>query len=85
MFSWFLGEYFEYVDQLFSKDNLLDLFNYLLSKNISSPSTFSYILNSLKKIQMRTKNADLKVGIKSLLAQIKPLNIENKIRLEEYK
>lgn len=50
VFVWFLGEFFEYVDQYFTSDTLMELFNFILEKNNSNAVSLGYILNSLKKI-----------------------------------
>ena len=85
IFIWFLGEYFEIIENFFPSENLLELINYLLKHKFVKDATLSYFFTSLQKIKIKTENSFLVSEIKKLmLSKLTNENKESQIRLREY-
>lgn len=84
VFIWFLGEYFQHLDVYFTKENFIELIDYIFSKNMKASETLSFIINSIKKIHDKTENQNLKKAIKNKWSQIKTVSSDNNVRVNEY-
>ncbi len=85
LFFWFLGEYFELIEEFFPDDNFIQLLKYLLKDNIKKNFIYSYIFNGLQKINMKTSNQTIRSSIKGIFDFHKKSECtESQIRLEEY-
>ena len=56
---WFLGEYFEYIDDYFPAENLIELIEYIQQEKLKS-ETYGYIYTSIYKMTLKTSQEKIK-------------------------
>ena len=85
IFIWFLGEYFEIIENFFPSENLLELINYLIKHKFTNDATVSYFFTALQKIKIKSENSHLVSEIKKIMvSKLTNENKESQIRLREY-